>query len=343
MRHRALGRLLAGEQNPGLPTGVFYEVVGEASSGKTSLWFALVDAVVNQPAGKVHRVLDEDGVHIVEPPRRCLVLDYEHALDLSYLQAAAPAAVIAQTDAKGKLLNAKAANVYVHQPDTLEEGGDIALHLIASGEFGLVVHDSIAAMLAKAEKEKGMGEATIGLQARGLGMLYRKSAHMVQRYGVAVVMINQWRAKIGAYGPNPRTTPGGRAPEYWDSIKLSLSGRHETPFFADGKLCKIKTMKNKITGARDAEVTYHLGRGVGLSAEAELTERALAAGLVSWRGGRTPVKLLLGRQKTFPTPEAFFAALRAHPDVADRLWTRCEKVAPSGARRGRTGFDDDGE
>jgi len=343
MRHRELGILLAGEQNPGLPTGGFIEVKGENHSGKTTLAFACADAVINQPPGTKHRISTDEGIEVINAPRRVLYMDFEHALDIGYATSAIRNSVVAQTNDKGKLLNGRDANLFIHQPDTLEEGGDLTLHMIASGEFGLVVMDSVAAMLGQEEADKSMSENTMGLQSKAIGKFLRKSAHMVRKYGVTVILVNQWRDKIGKSFGDPRTSPGGKATAYYDSIVLDVMGSHTTPWFEHGKVCKIKSMKNKITGIKVAVAEGHIGRGVGISAEVELTQRCLAAGgILEWKGGLgRPVFLTPLKRRKFESMKDWLAVLRKNDKLFDQLSARCDKAGVTRVPQGNGGFDDD--
>lgn len=324
MRHQAFAELLGGKANPGLPTGCFIEVVGNAHAGKTSVTFALINAVINQTKEKIHRIQTDEGVEMVSPPHRVLFMDFEHALDLNYLQGATNGVEVLQTNLEGtKLLNKKTANVWVHQPMTLEEGCDLMLAMIASQEFGLIICDSIAAMLSKEESEKSMGDNTMGKQARAIGMFFRKSTGMVSKYGVTVVLINQWREKIGVVFGDPRTTPGGRATEFYDAIKLDISGQKKTPWFENGKTVKIKSMKNKISGIK-TECIYHLEAGTGISAEIELMEMAVAANIITNTGKKRPVKLKTKNgEKKWPTAYAFLDYLRDNPKAFETIKNKC--------------------
>lgn len=324
MRHRALGELFAGIDNPGLPTGCFIEIVGQPHAGKTSLTFAMIDSVINQPTDeKIHRIQTETGVEHITPPTKVLFMDFEHAVDLNYLSKAGRNVVVLETDEDGRPTNLEEANVFVHQPMTLEEGCDIMLHMIASQEIGLVIADSIAAMLSKEEADKSMSENTVGKQARAIGMFLRKSAPMVNKYGVTVALINQWREKIGVFFGDPRTTPGGKAPAFYDAIRCDVSGSHKTPWFADGKTVKIKTLKNKITGSK-GEVLYHLETGFGISCEVELTEMAQAAGLIRNTSHKRPVKLKTRKgEKTYPNMQAWISELRTKENLFNAVLKAC--------------------
>lgn len=348
MQHDALGRLLGGDVTPGLPTGVFIEVLGAAGEGKSTFAMACADAVINQHPDTIHRISTDDGIEEIKAPRRVLYNDFEHVLDYAYLKSAVRNSEIAQVNDKGKLLNAKTANIYVHQPDTVEEGGDVMLHMIASGEFGLVVVDSIAAMLGDEEKKKSMGESTMGLQARAIGKFLRKSAHMVRKYGVTVILVNQWREKIGVSFGDPRVAPGGKAPEYWDAIRLNISGgKRPSPWFANGKHCTIKSMKNKVTGLQGVIAEYEIGWGTGLSAEVELTELAIGAGLIEWRGGLgRPMKIIPMKGRVFANVPEWLATLRANDRLFSQLKTLCDRAQATRPKKGNGGLlgeDDDAE
>lgn len=325
MRHRALGALISGVDRPGLPTGTYIEVLGEAHSGKTSLTFALIDAVINQPEGTPHLVRTDTGHERVPAPRRALFLDFEQSLDVGYLKDAVPNVELAVFDDNGRLKNPDTANVFVHQPETLEEGGDIMLHLISSQEFGVVVVDSIASMLSDSERGKAMAENTVGETARALGKFYRKSAHRVSASGVVVVMVNQYRDKIGVSFGDPRTTPGGKATRYYTAITLEASGASRTPYFetTNSKVVRVKCKKNKITGLKD-QVEYHLGNGWGLSTEVEVTEALLAVEVLKRKGSKLLLKTTRA-EKLFPSMADWLAYLHQSPAVVEKLWAMVEK------------------
>lgn len=335
MRHRALGRLFSGPDHPGLPTGCYIEVLGQMHSGKTTLAYACADAVINQPEG-THRVFNaENGtVEEIPVPRKVLFLDYEQAIDADYMRGAARGVVLAETDEQsGRVVNERDANVYVHQPDTLEEGAEVLMYLVGSGEFGLIVVDSVPAMLPEEERLKRMDENTMALLARQMGKLFRKSAHLVRRYGVTVVMVNQWRDKPGPSYGDPRTSPGGKAAGYWDAIKVDVSGPHQTPWFPVGKTANIKTMKNKIVGEIKQVAEYALGKGVGLSAEAELLEAALSVGICELKGRLPNAKVRLlpsgkTERKLYPSTVAFYDHFRHSDKLFEQLWAMVLKKGP---------------
>lgn len=328
MRHAALGSLLSGPITPGLPCGKYIELLGEAHSGKTTLLYAMIDAVINQPMGTKHPIrLDSGKIVEVEAPKKVLALDFEHAWDISYMQSAIRNMVLADADPEtGEIRNPDEANVWLHQPDTLEEGIEVAVQLIGSGEFGLCGIDSVPAMLPQEEKEKAMGESTVGKHAAAMGKFFRRTAGLTSRYNVSVVMVNQWRDKIGVVFGDPRRRPGGRAMEYFDSIKIDVSGPKGSPWFPEGgKVANIKTMKNKVTG-KLGSCAYHVGAGWGLSPEVELTEGLIAGEFVKSTGPGRPVTIFPGKpgQRTFKTRDEWLRFLRAG---SQRQWDLLAKKA----------------
>lgn len=324
MRYAALGRLLSGDRHPGLPTGVFIEIVGGEFAGKTTLAFALIDAIINQP-DREHKIRTDHGVEVIKAPKRVLYLDFEYALDPEYMESAIPGLVLAQTNASGKVTNATEANVFVHQPETLEEGGDVLITMTKSAEFGLAVIDSVPAMLAIEEQGKSMAQNTMGVQARAMGKFFRKTVGLVASMGITVLIINQWRDKIGVVFGDPRTSPGGKAIRYFISHKLDVSGPRRSSWFPDGKIVNIKALKNKVTGLAQNTVSYHAGNGWGLSAEAEMSELAIACGVLQQKGQK--MSLMRGKEvyKQYPSPEDWLTALRKNEKLFEAVRVQCEK------------------
>lgn len=350
MRHRQLGILLAGPDTPGLPAGKFIEILGEAHSGKTTLAFAMADAVINQPQGTKHSVRDESGKYVeVEAPRRVLYLDFEHAVNMKYLRDGIRNAVIAEPDEKGVILNSDTANLWIHQPETLEEGAEAAVQLIGSGEFGMIVIDSVPAMLPIEERNKSMEESTVGKHAQAIGKFFRRTVGLTARFNVVVVLVNQWRDKIGVSFGDPRRAPGGKAMTYYDSLKIDVSGPKGSPWFPEGgKMANVNVMKNKVTG-KLGKVSYHLGAGWGISAEVELTEMLQAAGLLNSTGPNRPVTVFpnLPTRRVFESRDAWLRHLR---NGSDKQWASltamCVKAGVSNVdkpSRSSSAFDAEGD
>lgn len=331
MRHQALGTLLSGPKSPGLPTGTYIETVGEAHSGKTSFTFAAIEAMLSQPGG-IHVLYTDKGRFEIPVPRKVYFADYEQVLDTNYLQEACPSAVIAQVGEDGEILNAEEANVYIHQPDLMEEGLEIALHLFGSGEFGMGIFDSVAAMLPREEAEKRTEDSTVGVVARAMGKFFRKSVPIVRRYGIVAIVVNQWRQKIGTFFGDPRITPGGKASNFFDSMKLDIMGPQHTPWFDRGKTVRIKCIKNKVWGTK-GEVTYHLRDGWGLSAEVEWFEIAQATGVIHSTKKDRPVflspvirgKKIVECRKKFANVQECLVAMRSNGSLFEYIRGKCER------------------
>jgi RecA/RadA recombinase len=350
MRHKQLATVLGGPDHPGIPTGVYIEIRGAEHSGKTTTTFAMVEAVINQSPDAEHLRVGPKGLESVPCPRRVLFLDFEHALDLTYMMNAIPGAVMAQFDNKGVITNPDEANLFVHQPKNIEEGGDILRTLVETGEFGMVVIDSIAAAVGMEEQEKGMTENTVGLQARAMGKLFRKNTSTISDYGCTVVMVNQLRDKIGVAFGSPEFAPGGRAKDFYDSIVLRVSGKRQNPWFEDGKEVKVRATKNKATGELD-QCLYYCGGSIGLSAEVELTEVALECGVIGNKRHASPVYLLpedmnakaVKCKRKFDNMTEWLAALRASPKLFHTVWAKCVATGGVDMYTGETSdVDDDG-
>ncbi len=326
MRHAALGRMLGGPCHPGLPTGVYIEAVGHPSSGKTTLCSAAADAVVNQPPGTKRKIRMPEGVVTVDPSRRVIVFDFEHTLDVDYWRGSIRNAEFLETDAEGNRLNEATANIWIEQPETLEQGLEIACQLVEAAAFDLMIIDSIPSMLPKAVKERSMEEPTVGKHASGLAVFFQRMTGAIARNNVTVIMVNQYRDNIGA-GPYQKKTrtPGGRAKDYYDSITLELSGPKKTPWFDQGKVCNIRSVKNKVTGIDGEVVQYHIGVGFGLSAEVELAE-ACDRGKIARFEENGSVVVMKGRpnERRFPSKRAFLQALRDNDRLFSGLTELCK-------------------
>src|ERR1700750_2025605 len=177
----------------GYPRGRIVEIYGPESSGKTTL---TLHAIAN--------VQRQGGV--------AAFIDAEHALDITY----------------AKKLGVKTDELLISQPDFGEQALEIVDMLVRSGAVDLIVVDSVAALVPKAEIEGDMGDSHVGLQARLMSQALRKLTGTVARSNCLLVFINQIREKIGVMFGNPETTPGGRALKFWSSVRLEIR-RIETP------------------------------------------------------------------------------------------------------------------
>ena len=197
----------------GVPRGRITEIYGPESSGKTTL--ALHVAANAQLLGGV-----------------AAFIDAEHALDVEY----------------AKKLGVDLDNLLVSQPDTGEEALEIAEILVRSGAVDVIVVDSVAALVPKAEIEGDMGDAHVGLQARLMSQALRKLAGSINRSRTSVVFINQLREKIGIMFGNPETTTGGRALKFYSSVRLDVRriGPVKERDEITGSKVRVKVVKNKV-------------------------------------------------------------------------------------------------
>lgn len=214
----------------GLPRGRIIEIYGPEAGGKTSV--ALKTISEAQKAGGA-----------------AAFIDAEHALDCTY----------------AKLLGVNTDDLYIAQPNNGEEGLEIANRLIDSRALDIVVIDSVAALVPRAEIEGNMGDAQIALQARLMSQALRKLTGTISKSGTCVVFINQLRHKIGVMFGNPETTTGGNALKFYSSVRLEVR-RGETYKIEDvpiGGQIKIKVAKNKVAPPfKRAIVDLYYDRGI---------------------------------------------------------------------------------
>ncbi|HRK22428.1 MAG TPA: recombinase RecA, partial [Fimbriimonadaceae bacterium] len=197
----------------GIPRGRITEIYGTESSGKTTL-----------------------ALHVVAEAQRAgglaLYVDAEHALDTEYARA----------------LGVDIDRLYISQPTTGEEALEIMDAIVQSGAVDIVVLDSVAALVPKAEIDGEMGDSHVGIQARMMSQALRKLGGGINRSKTAAIFINQLREKIGVMYGNPETTPGGRALKFWASVRLEVRRGDAIKVGTDqiGARTKVKVVKNKV-------------------------------------------------------------------------------------------------
>lgn len=234
----------------GVPRGRIIEVYGPESSGKTTIALHMV-AEAQKLGGAA------------------AFIDAEHALDPAY----------------AKNLGVDTDNLYVSQPDTGEQALEITEALVRSGAIDIIVIDSVAALVPKAEIDGEMGASHVGLQARLMSQALRKLAGVISKSNTIAVFINQLREKVGVMFGNPETTPGGRALKFYASIRLDVR-RVETIKNGEdmiGNRTKIKVAKNKVAPPfKSAEFDIYYGEGV--SAESSVIQLGTELGLIKKSG-----------------------------------------------------------
>lgn len=236
----------------GIPRGRITEIYGAEASGKTTLALHMVAEA--QKMGGI-----------------AAFIDAEHALDVNY----------------AKKLGVNVEDLLISQPDTGEQALEIAELLARSGAVDIIVVDSVAALVPKAELEGEMEDQQVGLQARLMSKAMRKLTAAISKSNTAVVFINQTRMKIGmgTYGGPPETTPGGMALKFFASLRLEIKklGAIKEGTETLGHRVKVKVVKNKLAPPFK-EVEFDIYFGEGISKEAELIDLGLAMGILERSG-----------------------------------------------------------
>ena len=265
----------------GLPKGRIIEIYGPESSGKTTL-----------------------ALHVVAEAQKlggtCAYIDAEHAMDPSY----------------ARKLGVNIDDLLISQPDTGEQALEIADTLVRSGTLSVLVVDSVAALVPKAELEGDMGDSHMGLQARLMSQALRKLTASVARANTLVIFINQIRMKIGVMFGNPETTTGGNALKFYASVRMDIRRIGSVKDHEDviGNQTRVKIVKNKVAPPFKT-VDFDILYGEGISKMGELIDLGLKAGLVEKAGAWFSYK----DERIGQGREAAKAWLKEHTKEAEEL------------------------
>lgn len=265
----------------GLPKGRIVEIYGPESSGKTTLALSVI-AQAQKKGGT------------------CAFVDAEHALDPSY----------------AKKIGVDINNLLISQPDAGEQALEIADTLVRSGAIDVLVVDSVAALVPKAELEGEMGDSHMGLQARLMSQALRKLTATVSRSNTLIIFINQIRMKIGVMFGNPETTTGGNALKFYASIRMDIRrvGAIKDKEDVIGSQTRVKIVKNKVAPPFKT-VDFDIMYGEGISKVGELIDLGVKAGIIEKAGAwfsYNGEKLGQGRENAKQV-------LRDNPALADEI------------------------
>src|SRR5919109_1105338 len=277
----------------GIPKGRIVEVYGPEGSGKTTVCLHIIAEA--QAKGGI-----------------AAFIDAEHALDPTY----------------ARELGVNIDELLVSQPDSGEQALEIADMLVRSAALDLVVIDSVAALVPRAEIEGEMGDTHVGLQARLMSQAMRKLSGSLSRFDTTAIFINQLREKIGVMFGSPETTPGGRALKFYSSVRLDIRriGALKVGSDAVGNQTRVKVVKNKVAPPFKT-VEFDVMYSKGISREGSVLDLALERKIVQKSGSYfsySDERLGQGRQNAT-------AFLREHPDVGEQILARLQ--AEAGAER----------
>ena len=265
----------------GVPKGRIVEIYGPESSGKTTVALHMVAEV--QKRGGIAGFIDA-----------------EHALDPVY----------------AKNIGVDIDNLYISQPDNGEQALEITETMVRSGAMDIIIVDSVAALVPKAEIEGDMGDSHMGLQARLMSQALRKLTGVVSKSNCIVIFINQLREKIGVMFGNPETTTGGRALKFYASVRMDVRRTETIKQGGEviGNRTRVKVVKNKVAPPfKEAEFDIMFGKGI--SKEGDVLDLAASVGIVQKSGAW----FAYGGDKIGQGRENAKAYLREHPEIMDEI------------------------
>jgi recombination protein RecA len=279
----------------GYPRGRIVEIFGPESSGKTTLSLHAIAEV--QAKGGI-----------------AAFIDAEHAFDLRY----------------AKAIGIDLTKLLISQPDFGEQALDITEMLTRSAAVDLIVVDSVAALVPRAEVEGDMGDAHMGLHARLMSQALRKLAAICSKTNTTIIFINQLRQKIGVVFGNPETTTGGNALKFFASVRLDVrrTGKVTAGDSTIGNRTRAKVVKNKCASPFQ-EAEFDIRWGVGIDAAADLVETALACGVLEKSG----THILLGKKSIGQGRDNTRDAVIANPELRAALTAATYEALPSQAHR----------
>jgi recombination protein RecA len=265
----------------GVPRGRITEIYGPESSGKTTLALHII-----AEAQKLNGI--------------AAFIDAEHALDIGY----------------ARKLGVKTDDLLVSQPDTGEQALEITETLVRSGAIDVLVIDSVAALVPKAEIEGDMGDSHMGLQARLMSQALRKLTAIISKSNCCVIFINQIRMKIGVMFGNPETTTGGNALKFYASVRMDIRKIASLKQGTDviGSRTKVKVVKNKVAPPFK-EVEFDILYGEGISREGDILDLAVEKGVVDKSGAW----FSYGKERIGQGRENSRIYLKEHPAVCAEI------------------------
>ncbi|MBJ6725607.1 recombinase RecA [Geomesophilobacter sediminis] len=275
----------------GVPRGRVIEIFGPESSGKTTLALHIIA-----------EAMKTGGI--------AAFIDAEHALDIGY----------------ARKLGVKTDDLLVSQPDTGEQALEIAETLVRSGAIDVLVVDSVAALVPKAEIEGDMGDSHMGLQARLMSQALRKLTGIISKSNCCVIFINQIRMKIGVMFGNPETTTGGNALKFYASVRMDIRKIASLKQGNDviGSRTRVKVVKNKVAPPFK-EVEFDILYGEGISREGDVLDLAVERGVIDKSGAW----FSYGKERIGQGRENSRVFLKEHPEITEEI--RGRLLAPEAA------------